>query len=132
MTFINSGITAVNKEQLAGTKALISCTATGLTKKLDDVKWTSSNNLAITSGQDGYTFNVGDFISIDGSQTTTLTVAGARNNLDTTYNCLITSTEHSEKDKKTVVILKTFSEFAFLITFFNRITISVLYKDTKF
>ena len=117
--FIYSGITAVNKEQHTGTKASISCTATGLTKKLDDVKWTSSNNLAITSGQDGYTFDVGDFVSTDGSQTTTMTVAGARNKLDMTYNCLITSNEHTEKEKKTVVILKTFGKFAFLITFLS-------------
>ena len=106
-------MTVVNKEQLAGTEALISCTVTGLTRKLDGVKWTSSNNLAIVSGQDGYTFVEGGFdSSSDGSQTTVLTVPGAQNMLDSTYICVITFAEENQKDKTLVVNLKTFSKFA--------------------
>ena len=102
----------VNKEQLAGTEASISCTITGLTKKLDDVKWTNSDDTAISSGQNGFTFVDGEFD--DTGQTTKLTISGAQNNGDTTYNCLTTSAEHVETGKKTVVKLKTFSKFTIL------------------
>ena len=105
----------VNKEQLTGTEASISCTITGLTKKLDNVKWTTSDDAAISSGQSGFTFVDGEFDNTaGGSQTTILTISGAQNNGDTTYNCLITSVEHVETDKKTVVMLKTFSKFTIL------------------
>ena len=90
--FFVSEVTAVNKEQLTGTVATISCIVAGLTRKLDEVKWTKSDNTDITSSQDGYTIDVGTF-SKD-SLTTTLTIPADQNNQDTTYNCVITSNEH--------------------------------------
>ena len=101
--------TAVHKEQLSGTDARISCKITGLTRQLDDVKWTKSDNSAIMSGQDGYIVDKGDFS--DGSQTTTLTVPAAQNEADSTYRCLITAAEWVVKDRSTVVMLNVFSKF---------------------
>ena len=101
-------VTAVHKEQILGTVATISCTVTGLTKKLDEVKWTKSDNSQITSGQGGFTIVDGGFSG--DSQTTTLTVGADQNNIDTSYNCLITSYEHDETDKSTAVNLKVFSK----------------------
>ena len=94
----------MNKEQLTGTVATISCIVAGLTRKLDIVKWKKSDNTDITSGQDGYTIDVGKFSG--DSQTTTLTVSAAQNTQDTTYNCVISSHEHDVKDKSTTVNLK--------------------------
>ena len=102
-------VTTVNKEQLAGTEAVISCTVKGLTKQLQTVKWTKSDNSPVISGQDGLTIDSGTF-SVS-SQTTTLTVAGPQNNLDTTYNCVITAHEHGFVDKSTTINLKVFSKF---------------------
>ena len=76
---------------------------------LDEVKWTKQDNTIITSGQGGYTIVKGNLV--DGnSQTTTLTVDDSRNNVDTTYNCLITSHEHNAMDKSTLVTLNVFSK----------------------
>ena len=116
IVFPISVVTVVNKEQLAGTRALISCTVTGLTRKLDSVKWRTSNKVAISSGENGYIVYDGEFDSTaDGSQTTILTVPGSLNNRDTTYNCLITSDSIDQINKTTVVVLKTFSKFTFHI-----------------
>ena len=101
-------VTAVNKEQLTGTDATISCIVGGLTKELDEVKWTQSDNTDIKSGQDVYMIDFGTFSG--DSQTTTLTVAAHQNNQDATYNCVITSNEHDVKDKSTSVNLKVFSK----------------------
>ena len=98
----------MNREQLTGTVATISCILAGLTRKLDIVKWTKSDNTEITPGQDGYTIDVGTFSG--DSQTTTLTVGADQNTKDTTYNCVITSDEHAVKDMSTPVNLKVFSE----------------------
>ena len=108
--FFVSEVTAVNKEQMTGTVATISCIVAGLTRKLDEVKWTKSDNPDITSGQDGYTINVGTFSG--DSQTTTLTVAADQNIQDTTYNCVITSNEHDEMDKSTYVNLNVFCKLS--------------------
>jgi len=82
----------------------------GLTKKLDGVKWTKSDDSVITSGADNFIIDTGDGNFNVDTQTTTLTVPTDQNNIDTTYNCLITSNEHGETDKKTVVNLKVFSK----------------------
>ena len=100
--------TAVNREQLTGTVATISCIVSGLTRELDEVKWTKSDNTDITSGQDGYTIDVGTFS--EHSQTTTLTITAEQNTQDTTYNCVITSNEHNVEHMSTPVNLKVFSE----------------------
>ena len=102
-------MTPVNKEQLAGTEGLISCRVTGLTRKLDSVKWTTSNNEAIVSGQEGYTVVPGS-LEVD-TQTTTLTVPADKNNNDATYWCVITSTEHGVTEQKTEVTSKVFSKY---------------------
>ena len=104
-----SVITAVQKEQILGTVATISCTITGLRKKLDEVKWTKSDDSQIISGQSGFTIADGGFTG--DSQITTLTVDADQNNIDTSYNCLITSNEHAETEKSTAVILKVFSKY---------------------
>ena len=91
----------MNKEQLTGTIATISCIVSGLTKKLDGVKWTKSDDTDITSGQGGYTTDDGNFNN--GSQTTTLTVGPSVNTKDDTYSCLITSIEHGVTEKSTSV-----------------------------
>ena len=93
---------------MTGTVATISCIVAGLTRQLDEVKWTKSDNTAITSGQDGYAIDVGTFSS--GSQTTTLTVAADQNTQDSTFNCVITSNEHSVTDKSSPVNLIVFSK----------------------
>ena len=109
--FFVSEVTAVSKEQMTGTVATISCIVAGLTKNLDKVKWTKSDNTDITSGQDGYTIDVGTF-KVD-SQTTTLTVAAHQNNQDASYNCVITSNELDARNKTTAVSLKVFSKSSF-------------------
>ena len=93
---------------MTGTVATISCFVAGLTRQLDEVRWTKSDNTDITSGQDGYTIGVGTFSG--DSQTITLTVAADQNTQDTTYNCVITSNEHGETDKSTSVNLHVFSK----------------------
>jgi uncharacterized membrane protein len=83
---------------------------------LDEVKWTKQDNTIITSGQDGYTIVKGYLV--DGnSQTTTLRVDQSQNNVDTTYNCLITSHEHNTTDKSTVVTLNVLSKSVLCVKF---------------
>ena len=101
-------VTPVDKEQLSGTAAVLSCTVRGLTRQIDAVTWTRSDSSVVTSGEDGLTVEHGTVIG--SSQTTTLTVAGSHNNRDVDYKCLITSNEHGLMD--TAVILKVFSECA--------------------
>jgi hypothetical protein len=104
-----SGITAVNKEQLTGSEATISCTVSGLTEQLTAVKWTKSDGATVTSGQDGITIDPGSHSG--SSQTTTLTVTGPNNNQDTTYNCIVTSKEPDFPYRSKVVNLKVFSKY---------------------
>ena len=98
----------MNQEQLKGTEAKISCTVNGLTKALDEVKWTDSDGTLITSGSNNFVIEEGDLIG--NTQTTVLTISAAENSLDTTFNCLITSNEHGKTDDKTTVSLKVFSK----------------------
>jgi hypothetical protein len=94
---------------------------------LDEVKWTKQNKTIIASGQSGYTIVKGNLL--DGnSQTTTLAVDESQNNVDTTYNCLVTSHEHNATDKSTLVTLHVFSKsvicdkFTFVLTSANWVT----------
>ena len=103
-----SAVQPVNKEQLKHTTATISCQVSGLTKKLDDVKWTNSYGELIGSDQEGFTIDPGVFSET--SQTTTLTVSSTQNYQDTTFMCLVTADEHMETDKTTTVNLKVFSK----------------------
>ena len=100
-------VTAVNKEVLIGTPAEISCKVTGLTAALKTVKWEKSDGTDVTSDVRGYTSTAGIFDN--GSQTTTLTVAGEVNKVDSTYNCLITpSTQDNATEISTAVTLNIF------------------------
>ena len=102
-------LTAVNIEVLTGTTAKISCKVTGLTAALQTVKWEKSDGTDVTSGVPGYTSN--DGVYDNGSQTTTLTVDGELNSVDSTYNCLITpSTPDYAGKNSTEVKLNIFSE----------------------
>ena len=102
-------VTAVNKEVLIGTPAEISCKVWGLTAALQTVKWEKSDGTDVTSGVPGYTFKAGIFD--DGSQTTTIAVAGEVNTVDMTYNCLITpSTQDDATEVSTEVTLDIFSK----------------------
>jgi hypothetical protein len=98
----------VNKEQLTGTIARISCTVTGLTEELGLTKWTTSEDVDVTS-LEGYTVVPGS-LEVD-TQTTTLTVPADKNNNDATYWCVITSTEHGVTEQKTEVSSKVFSKY---------------------
>ena len=103
-----SEVNAVNKEQLTGTIARISCTVTGLTEELGLTKWTTSEDVDVTS-LEGYTVVPGS-LEVD-TQTTTLTVPADKNNNDATYWCVITSTEHGVTEQKTEVTSKVFSKY---------------------
>ena len=98
----------MHREQLKNTDATISCIVPGLTRELEEVKWTNSDNTEITSDQDGY--DIEDRTSSDGSLTTTLTVDADHNDQDTTYNCVIKSNEHAVEHMSTPVNLKVFSK----------------------
>jgi len=98
----------VNKEQLTGTIARISCTVTGLTEELGLTKWTTSEDVDVTS-LEGYTVVPGS-LEVD-TQTTTLTVPADKNNNNATYWCVITSTEHGVTEQKTEVSSKVFSKY---------------------
>ena len=102
-------VTSGNKEVLSGTDPVeISCKVTGLTAKLQTVKWTNSGGTDVSNGVTGYTFDAGNFGS--GSQTTTLTVAGNQNRDDSTYNCLITPVDQDDATEvSTPVKLTVFS-----------------------
>ena len=97
------------QEQQVGTEAELSCTVTGLTTELDEVKWLKSDGTPITSETDGYTINTGSYI--EGTQTTLLTVSAGENVRDTTYKCSVSSTEHGVVSKSTAVHLKVFSKY---------------------
>ena len=99
----------MNKEVLTGTPAEILCKVIGLTAALQTVKWKKSDGTDVTSGVPGYTSN--DGVYDNRSQTTTLTVAGELNTVDSTYKCLITpSTEDNATEINTAVTLNIFSK----------------------
>ena len=98
----------MNKEQLTGTIARISCTVTGLTEELGLTKWTTSEDVDVMS-LEGYTVVPGS-LEVD-TQTTTLTVPADKNNNDATYWCVITSTEQGVTEQKTEVTSKVFSKY---------------------
>ncbi|KAL5250884.1 hypothetical protein ACHWQZ_G016582 [Mnemiopsis leidyi] len=101
------GVTAVDQQQLKDTEAKISCTVDGLTTALNGVKWTKADDTEITSGSGGFVIEAGTLSG--NTQTTILTVPASDNTLDTTYKCLITSTEHGKTEDSTSVSLKVFT-----------------------
>ena len=90
---------------------MISCIVRGLTRQLDAVQWTKSDDCPVISGEDGLTVDPGSFSG--SSQTTTLTVDGLQNNQDAIYNCVITSYEHGFTGRSTAVNLKVFSKYVY-------------------
>ena len=106
-----SDVTPGNREQKKDSQAVISCKVTGLTKVLDGVKWKKSDDTEITSDNtDGFVIDTGNSGFSGDTQTTTLTVPTTQTDVDKTYNCFITSTEHGVTDRSTTVNLKVFSE----------------------
>ena len=100
----------MNKEVLSGTTAEISFKLWGLITALQTVKWEKSDGTDVTSDVPGYTSNDGIFDN--GSQTTTLTVAGEVNTVDSTYTCVITlnATQDNATEISTEVTLDIFSK----------------------
>ena len=101
----------VNKEQLTTTTATISCVVSGLTKKLDEVKWTRFDDTAISQEEEGYRIEPGVYDPAAGVQTTTLTVSAALNTQDTSYNCLVTSEEWAVEDSSSTVVLNVYCKY---------------------
>ena len=86
----------------------ISCKVVGVTAQLQTVKWEASDGTDVTNGVTWYTSKPGSFAN--GSQTTTLTVASAKNNADSTYKCLITPAAQDDATEfGTNVTLKIYS-----------------------
>ena len=112
-TLSYSDVTAGDQEQEEGTEAVISCTVTGLTKELDEVKWTKADDSEITSGgTDNFVIDSADTSAgfYGDTQITTLIVPGSETDQDKTYKCLVISEEHDEPNKSTPVNLKVFSK----------------------
>ena len=108
-----SVVTAVNKEVLSGTDAVvISCQVTGITAELGTVKWTNSNGDDVTTSADASSYTVTDgSLESGNSQTTTLTVAAAKTTSDATYSCLITPKSPDDATEvSTSVTLNTYSK----------------------
>ena len=93
---------------MKGTEAKISCIVTSLTKALDDVKWTKSDDALISSGINGFIIEEGTLS--DDTQTTVLTVLGSENSQDTVYKCLVTSREHGKVDEVTTATVEVFGK----------------------
>ena len=105
-SLFRSGVQPVNKEVLTATDATISCVISGITQKLDAVAWRKDGIDVTTFSGSNYVVSAGTYGS--NSQTTTLTVKAAANTADSTYTCFITSDEHQETNKATLVTLNVF------------------------
>lgn len=103
----------MGSEVVTGAPATISCVVTGLTKDLTGVAWQKANGDPITDGGAGsYQITVGSYQSeSDDGQTTILTVPGSLNTEDTSYSCVISSTEHGVTEQKTAVTSNIFSKY---------------------
>ena len=97
-----------NKEVEENSEAVISCVVTGLTQELDSVSWTNSTGSALSG--DDYVIDDGSYDS--GSQTTTLTVI-ARVTSDSTFSCVVTSSEWDYTDTTTSVTLNVYGKIYF-------------------
>ena len=106
-----SDVIAGNREQMQDSQAVIFCKVTGLTKVLDEVKWTKSDHTEITSDNtDGFVIDTGNSGFSGDTQTTTLTVPTNQTDRDETYICLIKSDEHGVTEKSITVNLNIFCE----------------------
>ena len=103
---------AKNSEVLINTQTTISCIASGLTKRLEEVEWEKPNSGGVIQhGTDGYEIDEGTFDNETNSQTTVLTIPADKNIADSVYICVITSVEHALKQYKKAVISDVFSEY---------------------
>jgi hypothetical protein len=106
-----SALNAIHSEVLRGSEAIISCVVSGLTKKLDEVKWEEPNSGGeITDGTDGYKIDQGTYDGDSHTQTTVLTVPRSYNIADVSYTCVIHSEEHKKSEEKIMVQSNVFSE----------------------
>lgn len=107
-----SALEAKHSEVLKGTEATISCVVTGLTKKLDKVKWEKPNSGGeITNGTDGYKIDQGQYKGDSHTQTTVLTIPKSQNKADAGYTCVIHSNEHKKSEERIAVQSNVFSEY---------------------
>lgn len=81
---------------------VLECAVTGLTAKLQTVKWTKVGGSEVSNGVTGYTFVEGAYDK--GAQTTTLTVASAKLNMDSVYNCVITPAAQDDPTEVTTPV----------------------------
>ena len=86
--------------------ATISCVVKGISQTLNNVVWKDSNGAQVT-GSD-YVVDTGTYNNTINSQTTTLTVNGSLNTADTTFSCVIDSTEWAVTGNETSVSLEVF------------------------
>ena len=86
--------------------ATISCVVKGISQTLNSVVWKDSNGAQVT-GSD-YVVDTGTYNNTINSQTTTLTVNGSLNTADTTFSCVIDSTEWAVTGNETSVSLEVF------------------------
>ena len=91
----------MGSEVMAGQTATISCTFTGLTKKLDSISWIKSDGTRV-SFLDNFEENIGEYNEETNSQITTLTVSGSENIADTVFICQFTSLEWARVDDRSV------------------------------
>jgi hypothetical protein len=112
--YLNLNISALNakhSEVLRGSEATISCVVSGLTKKLDEVKWEKPNSGGeITDGTDGYKIDQGTYDGDSHTQTTVLTIPESQNTEDAVYTCVIQSEEHEKSEERKDVQSNVFSE----------------------
>ena len=108
LLIFSQGVESISKEIETATDATISCIISGISKKLDAVTWTKDGTDVTTLSADNYVVSPGTYGS--NSQTTTLTVKAAANTADSTYTCFITSDEHQETNKPTIVNLNVYGK----------------------
>lgn len=112
-TLFYSEVTAGHREQEQDTEVVITCSVSGLTRALDEVKWLrGSDDTEIADGDVGFTVNAAESGAgfEAGTEVTTLTVADTATGDDATYKCVITSNEHDVTERSETVNLKVFSK----------------------
>ena len=91
-------------DSLSSTTATVSCTVTGITTELADIKWYNSADQELT---DGASYILADGTLSGDVQTTTLTVTGGVG-ADTTYKCEILGTKHDASINVYSKLIQTF------------------------
>ena len=86
--------------------ATISCVVKGISQTLNNVVWKDSSGAQVTGLN--YVVVTGTYNNTSNTQTTTLTVNGSLNTADTTFSCVIDSTEWAVTGNETSVSLEVF------------------------